>query len=73
LRPNVLFCDFLWKKALVFSPKSGGNFPYKYRFPHSLFLVQNEAVQKEVRHYELLGGVSLLSLQVFLEYVLVLL
>jgi len=29
----------LWKKARAFSPKSGGKFPYKYRIPHSLFLV----------------------------------
>jgi len=37
LRPKALFCDFFVKKARIFSPKLGGNFPYKYRNPHSLF------------------------------------
>jgi len=44
LRPKVHFCDFLWKKACIFSPKSDENFPYKYCLPHSLFFIQNEVV-----------------------------
>jgi len=35
------FVPFFIKKACDFSPISGGEFPYKYRLPHSLFLVQN--------------------------------
>jgi hypothetical protein len=35
LRKNSQFCDFFTLLARVFSPSSGGNFPYKYNLPHS--------------------------------------
>ena len=61
LRPKALFCDFLVKKAWDFSPSSGENCPYKYRILHLQFLIQNEAVQDEGKHWSFQGGVSLLT------------
>ena len=39
LRPKTLFYDFFVKKARAFSPKTGGNFLYKYRIPHSQLFI----------------------------------
>jgi len=67
LRPNA-FCDFLVKKARIFSQILGGKSPYKYRIPHSEL-----NGSRRTQALRTLREESLSSLKVFLGYILFLL